>query len=256
MPEARGSSLVLLRHGESVLNAGGVFTGLLDVPLTPAGEAQVAEAARLIADAGLRPALVVTTPMLRARRTTELLLAGLAARGAVDAGVPQVVTWRLCERDYGALTGLPKADARALLGEHDFFALRRTIEGRPPPATAAQRAAWPAAPVAERGPLVPGAGESLADVIARSARVWTDTIRPALAAGRTVVVVAHGNSLRALASTMEGLAAEQTERLNIPAGHPLAYRFDGVRLTPPGGRYLDAEAGLSAAARVAAEGGT
>ena len=256
MPAAGDPRLVLLRHGESVLNAGGVFTGLLDVRLTPAGEEQVGVAARLLAERGLRPGLIVTPPMLRALRTPELLLAGLAARDAVDADVPRVVTWRLCERDYGALTGLAKADARALLGEHDFFALRRTIDGRPPPASAQQRAAWPATPVADRGPLMPGAGESLADVIGRVTPVWTGTIRPALASGTLVVVVAHGNSLRALASTMEQLTAEETERLNIPAGHPLAYGFDGARPTPPGGRYLDARAGLIAAERVAAEGGT
>ncbi len=246
-----GGRLLLLRHGESTLNATSTFTGLLDAPLTPAGEAQVGVAASLAAAAGLRPDLLVTTPMLRARRTAELLLAGLGL-----VGVPEVVTWRLVERDYGCLTGMSKADARALLGEEAFFTLRRTMRGRPPAASADQAASWPLAPVADRGPLVPGSGESLADVVERSAPVWARTILPALASGADVFVVAHGNSLRALSAIMEDLDDAETERLNIPAGHPLLYAYSADGLVPRGGRYLDAAAADEAADQVAAEGGT
>ena len=290
MKGAATARLLLLRHGESTLNASSTFTGLLDAPLSPAGEAQVGVAASLIAEAGLRPDLIVTTPMLRARRTTDLLLAGLGltAEAGVDlggpgpttrnagglpapaAGVPvvsrphpsttaaggvrEVVTWRLIERDYGCLTGLAKSDARALLGEDAFFTLRRTMNGRPPAASAGQEASWPLEPVADRGPLVPGAGESLADVVRRVRPVWADVISPALTAGEVVFVVAHGNSLRALCAVMEHLDDAETECLNIPAGHPLVYDVrDGV---PRGGRYLDHAAARDAARLVAAEGGT
>jgi len=255
MEGASTARLMLLRHGESTLNASSTFTGLLDAPLTPAGEAQLGVAASLIAEAGLRPDLIVTTPMVRARRTTDLVLGGLGL--ATDAGgVREVVTWRLVERDYGCLTGLPKSDARALLGEEAFFTLRRTMNGRPPAASGEQADSWPLAPVADRGPLVPGAGESLADVVRRVRPAWEELIRPALEAGEVVFVVAHGNSLRALCSTMEHLSDAETECLNIPAGHPLVYEFrDGV-LLPRGGRYLDHAAARTAASLVAAEGGT
>jgi 2,3-bisphosphoglycerate-dependent phosphoglycerate mutase len=246
-----GGHLLLLRHGESTLNATSTFTGLLDAPLSPAGEAQVGVAASLVDAAGLCPDLLVTTPMLRARRTADLLLAGLGL-----VGVPEVVTWRLLERDYGRLTGLAKADARVLLGEEAFFTLRRTMQGRPPAASAEQAASWPLAPVADSGPLVPGVGESLADVVERVGPVWSRTILPALASGRVVFVVAHGNSLRALSAIMEPLADDETERLNIPAGHPLVYYFGPDGLVPRGGRYLDAVAAGAAADQVAAEGGT
>ncbi len=243
--------LLLLRHGESTFNAESRFTGLLDVPLSPAGEAQVGVAAALISDAHLRPDLLVTTPMVRARRTTELLLAGLGL-----TGIPELVTWRLVERDYGCLTGMPKTDARALLGEEAFFTLRRTMHGRPPAVSPAQEATWPLPPVADRGPLVPGAGESLADVVARVRPVWEETLLPALTRGDTVFVVAHGNSLRALASCMEHLTDSETEALNIPAGHPLVYAVENARVSPRGGTYLDAGAAARASAIVAAEGGT
>lgn len=244
-------ALLLLRHGESTFNASGTFTGLLDVPLSPAGERQVAVAARLIDGAGLRPDLLISTPMLRARRTADLLLAALGL-----TGVPSVITWRLVERDYGCLTGMSKTDARALLGEDAFFTLRRTMAGRPPAASPSQTASWPVAPVADRGPLQPGAGESLADVVTRVRPVWTETIEPALARGDNVFVVAHGNSLRALCSIADKLTDAETEALNIPAGHPLVYRWDGHQVTPRGGSYLDAGAAETASAIVAAEGGT
>ncbi len=244
-------ALVLLRHGESTFNASSTFTGLLDAPLSAAGEAQVGLAAALIAGAGLRPSLLITTPMLRARRTTELLLAGLGRPAPAT-----VVTWRLAERDYGCLTGMAKSDARALLGEDAFFALRRTLHGRPPAASDEQRARWPLPYVAECGPLVAGAGESLADVIARVEPVWSGLIAPALDSGEAVFVVAHGNSLRALCAVLDGLTDTETEALNIPAGHPLVYAWRDGRPVPRGGSYLDATAGTTASARVAAEGGT
>lgn len=242
--------LVLLRHGESTFNAASVFTGLLDADLTPAGEAQVAVAARLLAGAGLMPTLVVTSPMRRAIRTTELLLDHLGGPR------PQpIVTWRLVERDYGCLTRLSKSEARRAFGDEAFFAWRRTVGGRPPAASEAQRATWvDPPPVADSGPIEPGCGESLADVIARVVPVWRDVLVPRLAAGETVAVVSHGNTLRALVTVLLSLSDAEAERLNIPAGHPLVFVTSADGVSP--GRYLDADAAAVATAAVAAEGGT
>lgn len=250
---ASPGTLLLLRHGESIYNATSTFTGLLDVGLSPAGERQLAVAAGLIARAGLRPDLVVSSPMLRARRTTELLTHHL---GLGD--VPIETTWRLSERDYGCLTGVPKTVAAARHGEENFFVWRRTLHGRPPAASPGQRASWvDPPPLADAGPLRPGMGESLYDVVERVRPLWEESLRDRLAAGACVFVVAHGNSLRALCAVIDQLTDREIEDLNIPAGHPLVYAVDGSgRVTPRGGRYLDDDAARAAAARVAAEGGT
>lgn len=249
--------LVLLRHGESTFNASSTFTGLLDVGLTPAGEAQVAIAARLLVDAGLLPDVVITTPMIRARKTAYILLGDLAELTGRSEPHPLQTSWRLVERDYGCLTGLSKATARERYGEEAFFTWRRTLHGRPPAASPEQVASWTdPAPVANPGPLRPGCGESLADVIERARPLW-DELRPTLASGTTVIVVAHGNSLRALCSIIDDLDDHETEELNIPAGHPLVYHVSAAgQAHPRGGHYLDDTAARLEAARVAAEGGT
>lgn len=242
--------LVLLRHGESTFNASQTFTGLLDADLTAAGEHQVGIAAHLLADADLHPTLLVTSPMLRAARTAELLFGHLGE-------IPEtILTWRLVERDYGCLTRVSKADARERHGEDAFFTWRRTMHGRPPAASEAQRASWTdPPPVPDSGPLTPGCGESLADVVARVEPVWREVLVPRLRAGETVAVVSHGNTLRGLVTVMEHLSDTAAEQLNIPAGHPLVYRLasDG---TLSEGAYLDEESAAVATAAVAAEGGT
>lgn len=249
MPED-GGVLVLLRHGESTFNAARVFTGLLDADLTEAGERQVGVAARLMADAGVRPTLLVTSPMRRAARTAELLFT------ALGYAPETIVTWRLVERDYGCLTRVSKHDARETWGEEAFFAWRRTLHGRPPAASDEQRASWvDPPPVADSGPLVPGQGESLADVILRVMPVWQTVLLPPLREGRTVAVVAHGNTLRALVTDMLGLSDVDAEHLNIPAGHPLVFRVSPAGRVG-GGRYLDGVAAALATEAVAAEGGT
>lgn len=245
-------TLLLLRHGESVFNASKTFTGLLDVGLTPAGERQVGVAARLIREAGLHPDLLVRSPMLRAIRTADLLLGAL---GLED--VPVATSWRLSERDYGCLTGVSKADARARHGAEAFFTWRRTMHGRPPAASAEQVASWrDPAPLAGAEPLRPGMGESLHDVVQRVRPLW-DELRETLVGGACVFVVSHGNTLRALCAVMVGLTDDETEHLNIPAGHPLVFRVDAAgRVHPRSGTYLDRDAAHEAANRVAAEGGT
>lgn len=240
---------MLVRHGETTFNAAQVFTGLLDAPLASSGEAQVEVAADLIRAEGLVPDLVWQSTMLRASRTTELLLGHLAMDPEVRS------TWRLVERAYGCLTNVSKHDARERFGEEAFFTWRRTLNGRPPAASPEQVAGWhDPAPVADRGPLDAGIGESLSDVMLRVEPWWTDELEPALAAGQTVFLVAHGNTLRALAALVAGMTDEQVERLNIPAGHPLVVPYTDGRLGAA--RYLDTDAAHVAAAMVAAEGGT
>ena len=243
-------TLLLLRHGESVYNARQIFTGLLDAGLTEGGETQVGVAAALIRAEGIAPDVVWQSTMLRSLRTTELLMGHLGL-----ADFPLRSTWRLVERAYGVMTNMPKAAARSVYGERAFHEWRRTINGRPPHADADQVATWTdPAPVAERGPLEAGVGESLADVVDRVRPWWEGDVMPALERGETVFVVAHGNTLRALADLVLALTDEQVEELNIPAGHPLVIEFaDGTAGAP---RYLDPEVAALAAAAVAAEGGT
>ncbi|NLF05657.1 MAG: 2,3-bisphosphoglycerate-dependent phosphoglycerate mutase [Actinomycetales bacterium] len=246
-----GGALVLLRHGESEFNAAGVFTGLLDVDVTERGREQAALGARLLEAAGLAPERTWTSPMRRAAATTEIL--------ARELGLdPATVTpsWRLAERDYGSLTGVAKAEARERLGPEGYIAMRRTLEGSPGPVTEEQRAAWPAAPYVEEGSGLPtpGAGETLLEVMDRVAPLWTE-IRAEIEAGRRVLVVGHGNSLRALCAVVDCLSPEEVQELNIPPGHPLVYAWSDGGLLPRGGRYLD-EGAHAEVERIAAEGGT
>lgn len=247
-----GGVLVLLRHGESVHNAAQVFTGLLDVGLTERGREQAADAARLLVADGLRPDVVVTSPMVRTRRTAEVVIdvAGLD-------GVPVERTWRLAERDYGSLTDVPKAVARERYGPERFITVRRTLDGTPAPASAAQVAAFgPVYREPGSGLPEPGAGESLRDVVGRVRPCW-ESVRARVRAGERVLVVGHGNSLRALCTLVDGLAPEEVVDLNLPPAQPLRYDVDGTgAFIPRGGRYLDPATAHAHAARIAHEGGT
>lgn len=244
-------TLVLLRHGESEFNAAQVFTGLLDVDLTPRGEEQAREAGRLLRTHDLLPDVVLTSPMQRCARTTDLV----RASGGLD-GVPVTRSWRLAERDYGNLTGVAKHEAKDLLGTDGYITVRRTLDGAPPPATEEQAASWPDAYTEPGSGLPsPGSSESLRDVIGRVAPLWDD-VRELLVDARTVLVVGHGNSLRALCAVIDELSPEEVQHLNLPPGEPLVYRWTPDGLAPRGGRYLDPDDALAAAARIAHEGGT
>lgn len=251
--DATDGTLLLLRHGLSHFNYASTFTGLLDVGLTASGESQVGVAAALIRAAGLHPDLIVRSPMLRAIRTAGLLIGHLGL-----SGVPVETTWRLCERDYGCLTGVSKKAARTRYGEEAFFTWRRTMHGRPPAASPEQVQSWSVfAPVNDCGPLSLGMGESLHDVVDRVRPLWEDRLRGLLAGGACVFVISHGNTLRALCSAMAGLTDAETEDLNIPAGHPLVFRVDAAgEIHPRFGVYLDDVAAQVEVAKVAAEGGT
>lgn len=246
-------TLVLLRHGESILNAQGRFTGLLDPPLTHAGRAEAEAAAGLIGAAGLRPEAVFTSTLARARETARIVLAGLAAP---EATVEQA--WELNERSYGSLTGLSRARALAELGEARFTRWRRSWHGAPPPMAREELEALRASPaLAGLPPGAVPATESLRDVAWRVGGFWRARLAPALHRHRAVLAVAHGNTLRALCLLLDGLDPEEVAALNIPTGQPLVYRFDeGMAPTVRGGTYLDPAAALAGAERIAAQGGT
>lgn len=248
---ARVAELVLLRHGESTANAAGLFTGMLDVPLTARGADEAAAAAGLLAGTALD--LVLSSTMLRARQTAAIVLRGLGA-----SGTRSVTDWRLNERNYGALTGRSKWDVMREYGEERFLRWRRSLDEPPPPMSREQRRAITAQATPEgRPPAALGLTEDLAAVMVRVGACFDDRIRPELLLGRRVLVVAHGNSLRALVAVLEDLSPPSVEALNLPTGQPLVYRFPRGADRPEGpGRYLDPAAAVDAAAAIAREGGT
>lgn len=253
---ARNGTLLLVRHGESTANAAGAFTGLRDVDLSPHGVEQSHQAAALVAAAGLRPDVVYTSRMLRARRTAGLVLHDL---GAVDA--PLVSTWRLNERDYGLLMGMSKAEVRERFGPEAFHSWRRTLHGTPPPMPPERRGELGLVP-SDRDPADPqppgaGEGESLEDVVHRIRPLWEGEILPRAGAGACVLVVAHGNSLRALSAIIDSLDDAELEELNLPTAQPVMYDVgpSGIA-TPRGGRFLDPDTAVVAAIRIMFEGGT
>ncbi|HEY1619500.1 MAG TPA: phosphoglyceromutase [Streptosporangiaceae bacterium] len=244
-------TLVLLRHGESEWNAKGLFTGWVDVGLSETGAAEARRGGAMLADAGLRPDVLHTSVLTRAIQTANLALetAGLA-------WLPARRSWRLNERHYGALQGRNKAETRQQYGDDQFMLWRRSYDVPPPPLPDDD----PMSPVADpRYALLPAElmprTECLRDVVARLLPYWHDAVIPQLAAGQTVLIVAHGNSLRALVKHLDGIGDAEIAELNIPTGIPLAYELDDeFRPVTAGGRYLDPEAAASAAAAVAAQG--
>ncbi|MFB9831392.1 phosphoglyceromutase [Actinoallomurus acaciae] len=245
------TTLLLLRHGESEWNSKNLFTGWVDVDLTPFGEEQARRAGRMLREAGLPPAVVHTSLLTRAARTGNIVLDAVGR-----SWVPSRRHWRLNERHYGALQGREKTTIVREYGAEQFRLWRRSYDAAPPPIgpdDAWQVTGDPRYAGLPRG-LLPRT-ESLADVIARLLPYWHDVIVPDLRAGRTVLVVAHSNSLRALAAHLDRLSPEEVLALNIPTGIPLRYDLD-EDLTPVerGGRYLDPEAAAVAAQAVADQG--
>ncbi|QVQ50793.1 phosphoglyceromutase [Spiractinospora alimapuensis] len=245
------STLVLLRHGESVWNAEGLFTGWVDVDLSAAGEDEARRGGQLLRDADVRPDVVHTSLLTRAMRT-----ANLALENADLLWLPVRRSWRLNERHYGALQGKDKAQTRAEYGDEQFMVWRRSYDTPPPPIpdddTYSQvgdrrYAALP--------PELMPRTECLADVVDRLLPYWYDSIVPDLGAGRTVLVVAHGNSLRALVKHLDGIDDASIAQLNIPTGVPLLYDLDET-FTPrkAGGEYLDPDAAREAIEAVKNQG--
>jgi len=245
------ATLVLLRHGESEWNSKNLFTGWVDVDLTAKGEAEARAGGRLLKDKGLAPTVLHTSVLTRAIRTSTLALEECGR-----SWLPVRRSWRLNERHYGALQGKDKKQTLEQYGEEQFMLWRRSYDTPPPPLEAGSE--WDNAGEERYARLAPGlvpATECLADVVDRLLPYWYDGIVPDLRAGETVLVVAHGNSLRALVMHLDGLTREEVVALNIPTGQPLRYDLDEqLRPVVPGGTYLDPEAAAAAAAAVANQG--
>jgi len=244
-------TLVLLRHGESEWNEKNLFTGWVDCDLTSKGEAQAVSGGRLLAEKGVLPTVVHTSVLRRAIRTSALAL-----DACERSWIPVRRSWRLNERHYGALQGLDKSATREKYGDEQFMLWRRSYSVPPPPIEPGSEFDNTADP--RYAALAPGLvplTECLADVVERMLPYWYDAIVPDLRAGETVLVAAHGNSLRGLVAHLDGLSEEAVVALNIPTGQPLVYELaDDLTPTVPGGAYLDPEAAAAAAAAVAAQG--
>ena len=243
-------TLILLRHGESDWNAKNLFTGWVDVDLTEKGRAEAVRGGELLVGAGLLPDVVHTSLQRRAITTAHLSL------DAADRHwIPVKRSWRLNERHYGALQGKDKKQTLEEYGEEQFMLWRRSFDTPPPPLDDSSEFSQAADPrYADLGADLPRT-ECLKDVIARFLPYWESSIVPDLRAGQTVLVAAHGNSLRALVKHLDGISDEDIAALNIPTGMPLVYRLDdALAPTVPGGEYLDPEAAAAAAAAVANQG--
>jgi 2,3-bisphosphoglycerate-dependent phosphoglycerate mutase len=214
-------TLVLLRHGQSEWNAANLFTGWVDVPLSEAGREEAVRGGRMLTEAGLLPD-VVHTSLLRRAITT----AALALDAADRHWIPVRRDWRLNERHYGALQGKDKAQTLEQYGEEQFKTWRRSFDVPPPPlADDAEFSQVGLPQYAELGDALPRT-ECLKDVVARFLPYWESGIVPDLRAGLTVLVTAHGNSLRALVKHLDGISDTDIAELNIPTGMPLVYDLD------------------------------
>ena len=242
--------LVLIRHGESTWNLENRFTGWTDVPLTDTGVAQAQDAGRLLKAEGYEFDVAYTSVLKRAIWT---LWHGLDQMDRT--WLPVVNDWRLNERHYGALQGLNKADTARQYGDEQVQIWRRSYDTPPPVLD-------PADPRGQRGDiryakLAPGQiplTECLKDTVARVLPCWHERIAPAIRGGQRLLVVAHGNSIRALVKYLDGIGDAEIVGLNIPNGIPLVYELDEA-LKPIRSYYLgDAEAAARAAAAVARQG--
>jgi 2,3-bisphosphoglycerate-dependent phosphoglycerate mutase len=244
-------TLVLLRHGESDWNAKGLFTGWVDAGLSEKGVEEATHGGRLLAEAGLRPDVVHTSLLTRAIETANITLA------AADLlWLPVKRSWRLNERHYGALQGKNKAQTREQFGDDQFMLWRRSYDVPPPPIADDDPFSQAGDPrYATLPPELMPRSECLKDVVERMLPYWYDELVADLAAGRAVLVAAHGNSLRALVKHLDGISDADIAALNIPTGVPLVYELDDAfRPLTPGGRYLDPEAAAESAAAVAQQG--
>jgi 2,3-bisphosphoglycerate-dependent phosphoglycerate mutase len=244
-------TLVLLRHGESEWNSKGLFTGWVDVGLSGTGAQEAENGGRLLVQSGLRPAVVHTSVLTRAIQTAHLAL-----EEADLLWLPVRRSWRLNERHYGALQGKDKARTRQEFGEEQFMRWRRSYDVPPPPIADDDPLSQSGDPrYAGLPPEARPRTECLKDVVIRLLPYWYDAIVPDLGREETVLVVAHGNSLRALVKHLDGVSDDAIAELNIPTGIPLVYELDDdFRPAVPGGRYLDPDAAAEAAEAVRNQG--
>lgn len=211
--------LILLRHGQSQWNLENRFTGWWDVDLTARGEDEARAAGALLKARGMLPTIAFTSLQTRAIRTLHL---ALEAAGRV--WIPETKDWRLNERHYGGLTGLDKAETAARHGDEQVRIWRRSFD-IPPPVLEAGSPFDLAGDPRYAGIPIPNT-ESLKDTIARVLPYYESAIAPALAAGETVLIAAHGNSLRALVKHLSGISDAEITGLEIPTGQPIVYELD------------------------------
>ena len=243
-------TLILLRHGNSVWNQENLFTGWVDVDLSDLGRQEAKRAGELLAESGLKPDLLYTSRLKRAINTAHIAL-NAAERSWIDVKRD----WRLNERHYGALQGKDKAQTLAEYGPEQFQIWRRSFDVPPPPIddndkyTQAHDERY-----ADLGDALPKT-ECLKDVLIRMMPLWENEISQDLVAGKTVLVTAHGNSLRALVKHLDGVSDDEIAELNIPTGIPLVYKLDAnFKPLVAGGEYLDPAAAAAGAAAVANQG--
>ena len=244
------TQLILLRHGESEWNAKNLFTGWVDVRLSEKGQAEAKRGGELLKERGLLPNIVHTSLLRRAINTSHIAL-----DECDRAWIPVHRSWRLNERHYGALQGKDKAQTLAAYGEEQFMLWRRSFDVPPPPIedndefSQAHDLRY-----ADLGSSLPKS-ECLKDVVDRMLPYWFDAIIPDLTAHKTVLVTAHGNSLRALVKHLDGISDADIAGLNIPTGIPLLYELnDDFTPVKVGGEYLDPAAAADAITAVANQG--
>jgi 2,3-bisphosphoglycerate-dependent phosphoglycerate mutase len=244
-------TLVLLRHGQSEWNQKNLFTGWVDVGLTELGRIEARRGGELVAERDLLPDVLHTSVMRRAIETAQIAL-----DAADRMWLPVRRSWRLNERHYGALQGKDKKQTLEEFGEEQFMLWRRSYDTPPPPlADDDQWSQAGDAPYAALPPEVLPRTECLKDVVGRMLPYWYDAIVPDLQAGGTVLVVAHGNSLRALVKHLDDISDEDIAGLNIPTGIPLLYRLDtDMRPVTRGGEYLDPDAAAASIEAVKNQG--
>ncbi|WP_026162034.1 phosphoglyceromutase [Corynebacterium ulceribovis] len=245
-------TLILLRHGQSVWNASNQFTGWVDVALTEKGIEEAKKAGQLLKTEKIYPNVLYTSLLRRAINTAHIALDEMDR-----LWIPVVRDWRLNERHYGKLQGLNKAEIKEEFGDEQFMLWRRSYDTPPPAIDADNDYAQTHDPRYANLDEVPNT-ECLLDVVKRFIPYFEEEILPRAKAGETVLIAAHGNSLRALVKHLEGISDEDIAGLNIPTGIPLRYDIsaDGKVLNEGGkGVYLDPEAAAAGAAAVAAQGG-
>jgi 2,3-bisphosphoglycerate-dependent phosphoglycerate mutase len=240
----------LLRHGNSTWNQENRFTGWVDVDLSDQGRQEAKRAGELLAQSGLKPDLLYTSKLKRAINTANIALAE-AERSWIDVKRD----WRLNERHYGDLQGKDKAETLAQYGPEQFQIWRRSFDVPPPPISdESEYSQANDERYAELGANIPKT-ECLKDVLIRMMPLWENEISKDLLSGKTVLVTAHGNSLRALVKHLDGISDADIAELNIPTGIPLVYKLDAnFKPLVPGGEYLDPEAAAAGAAAVANQG--
>ena len=242
-------NLILLRHGNSIWNQKNLFTGWVDIDLSDQGRAEAKRAGELLLKSGLKPDVLFTSVLKRAINTAHIALDQMDRNW-----IPTYRSWRLNERHYGALQGLDKAETLERYGPEQFQLWRRSYD-TPPPPIADDAEYSQAHDERYRGIADLPKTECLKDVLHRMLPYWQTDISSQLREAKTVLVTAHGNSLRALVKHLDGISDSDIAELNIPTGIPLHYRLN-EKLQPenPGGDYLDPDAAAAGAAAVAQQG--